>query len=368
MAFGLLVIAVLTTSEFTIYPSIRTLVENGTMLVLLNRSSDKVPVYIEDLQPSLKEVASLGVSRFELCGEFKIPIPEEFEFEESKESCIVREKAGPGRIILALSLSPIALLTERASTLAKQPEEAKQDTPYLLEMRTYLSQSPHHALLKTLKTNPDSVRLFRNTRDNAFDFSFILLKKAFAYADQISLYELDDAKIFEVKSQKYNSYWVFGPKGKQFVLAVEKEPVSNANFFIQKILAEPLQGVAGSLGQFPEIAPSIVTVPRAEIDIALSKLSFVLSQARAVPFFSNGKPVGYQITIDPESIYGHLGFKNNDVIYFVSDQQGRKYDYSKSPIELLTALKQKSEFTVRIKRGESIFDQQIKFTDPTLKH
>ena len=56
-------------------------------------------------------------------------------------------------------------------------------------------------------------------------------------------------------------------------------------------------------------------VPEAELNDALANLPRLLSQARAVPYFRNGKSIGMRLfAIRRGSLYEKLGLKNGDII------------------------------------------------------
>jgi general secretion pathway protein C len=62
------------------------------------------------------------------------------------------------------------------------------------------------------------------------------------------------------------------------------------------------------------------TVPEEELSDALANLPRLLSQARAVPYFRNGKSIGMRLfAIRKGSMYEKLGLKNGDIIKSVND-------------------------------------------------
>ena len=62
------------------------------------------------------------------------------------------------------------------------------------------------------------------------------------------------------------------------------------------------------------------TVPEEELNEALANLPKLLSQARAVPFFRNGKSIGMRLfAIRRGSLYEKLGMKNGDIVLSVND-------------------------------------------------
>jgi len=92
-------------------------------------------------------------------------------------------------------------------------------------------------------------------------------------------------------------------------------------------------------------------IDKTEFDAALANLSKIATQARAVPAFENGNPVGYRIfNIKPGSVFQKIGLKNGDVIKKING-----YDLS-SPdkaMELYQKLKTSRRFNMDLKRNGS---------------
>lgn len=88
---------------------------------------------------------------------------------------------------------------------------------------------------------------------------------------------------------------------------------------------------------------------RKVVDNAVSNLSEVLQQARAIPNFENGMPDGYKIIqIVPGSIYDKLGIKNGDVICGVNNEPindpGRAFAF-------FNEIKSARQLEICVKRG-----------------
>lgn len=89
---------------------------------------------------------------------------------------------------------------------------------------------------------------------------------------------------------------------------------------------------------------------RAEIDAQMANISQVLTQARAIPHFENGVPVGLRlIQIVPGSLYDKAGIKNEDVLKAV-DGEPVANDPTKG-MELLTKLKTAKGLEITVNRG-----------------
>lgn len=89
-------------------------------------------------------------------------------------------------------------------------------------------------------------------------------------------------------------------------------------------------------------------VNRRELNQAFADLSTILTQARVVPHFKDGKTVGFRIfAIQPGSIYTKLGLKNNDIIARVN---GVLIDDPTKGLQLFNALKTESKIELDIER------------------
>lgn len=91
-------------------------------------------------------------------------------------------------------------------------------------------------------------------------------------------------------------------------------------------------------------------IDRKEFEAQLSNLNELMTQARMVPNFTPDRQVdGFRIfQIRPGSIFQKLGLRNGDVIQRVN---GIKLDDPTKGLELFTALKNLSNFTIDLKRN-----------------
>jgi general secretion pathway protein C len=89
-------------------------------------------------------------------------------------------------------------------------------------------------------------------------------------------------------------------------------------------------------------------VPRSAVDGALNNLSELATQARIVPAFEGGKPVGFKLfSIKPGSLYSKIGLQNGDVINRIN---GFEMSSPEKGLEVYQKLKDSSSVTVDIKR------------------
>lgn len=89
-------------------------------------------------------------------------------------------------------------------------------------------------------------------------------------------------------------------------------------------------------------------VSRSEIDSNLANLSRILTQARAVPNFENGIPMGYKLfQIVPGSIYDQLGLKNGDII---AGLNGEPVNDPGKAFEMLNELKTTNHLELNVRR------------------
>ena len=89
-------------------------------------------------------------------------------------------------------------------------------------------------------------------------------------------------------------------------------------------------------------------VPRSTVDNALNNLSKLATDARVVPAFEGGKPVGFKLfSIKPGSLYSKIGLQNGDVI---SKINGYEMSSPEKGLEVYQKLKDSSSVTVDVKR------------------
>ncbi len=89
-------------------------------------------------------------------------------------------------------------------------------------------------------------------------------------------------------------------------------------------------------------------VPRSAVDGALNNLSELATQARIVPAFEGGKPVGFKLfSIKPGSLYSKIGLQNGDVISRIN---GFEMTSPEQGLSIYQKLKDATNVTVDVKR------------------
>jgi len=91
---------------------------------------------------------------------------------------------------------------------------------------------------------------------------------------------------------------------------------------------------------------------RAVVDAKLNDLPILLTQARAIPHQTNGKPDGFLIQeIAPGSLYDQAGLKNNDIIRRVNGQPVTRPEQG---IKLFQSLRNANGIDLEIARGGAV--------------
>jgi general secretion pathway protein C len=130
-------------------------------------------------------------------------------------------------------------------------------------------------------------------------------------------------------------------------LALNEPPAATAAPRMAKadVLEKPDDGGADGIVKTGE---NQFGVPRSTVDNALNNLSELATQARVVPAFEGGKPVGFKLfSIKPGSLYSKIGLQNGDVINRIN---GYEMSSPEKGLEVYQKLKDSSHITVDIKR------------------
>lgn len=89
-------------------------------------------------------------------------------------------------------------------------------------------------------------------------------------------------------------------------------------------------------------------ISSAEVDSQLNNFAKLLNQARMIPYFSKGKPAGFQVkAIDRGSLYEKLGLQNGDII---KELNGEELNTMEHVMGLFKKLKTERDFSVKIVR------------------
>lgn len=87
-----------------------------------------------------------------------------------------------------------------------------------------------------------------------------------------------------------------------------------------------------------------------ELDKALSNMPLLLQQARAVPYFKDGKSVGLRLfALKPESLFTKIGLKNGDILKNIN---GSSLADLSQALKLFEDLKQERNFTLELERNQ----------------
>lgn len=101
------------------------------------------------------------------------------------------------------------------------------------------------------------------------------------------------------------------------------------------------------------------SIERGEVDKTLANLNEVLTQARCVPNFENGRPSGYRcFQITPNSIYDKLGMKDGDVICGIN---GQAINDPGKAFEIFGQLRTMTNADLCLKRGEQVLNMHYDF-------
>ncbi|MBN8226886.1 general secretion pathway protein GspC [Corallococcus macrosporus] len=109
-----------------------------------------------------------------------------------------------------------------------------------------------------------------------------------------------------------------------------------------------------------ETAADSYTVPREDLTEALTHLDDLMMQARVVPSFRDGRPVGFKLfSIREGSFYARLGLRNGDVLQRIN---GLDLDSPDKALEAFHTLRDSRRIELQIERDgapvRKVFDVQ----------
>ena len=100
----------------------------------------------------------------------------------------------------------------------------------------------------------------------------------------------------------------------------------------------------------PDDAEEVI-VDSTELDSALENLPLLLTQARAVPYFKQGKSVGLRLfAIKSGSLYEKIGLKNGDILKTINGEN--LGDFSQA-MKLFEQLKQQRSLNLTLERNRA---------------
>lgn len=99
-------------------------------------------------------------------------------------------------------------------------------------------------------------------------------------------------------------------------------------------------------------------VAEAEIDKGLENLPLLLTQARAVPYFKDGRAIGLRLfAIKNDSLYEKLGLKNGDILKSIN---GNSLGDLSQALKLFEQLKQERSISLTLERDRG--DREFKYS------
>jgi len=116
--------------------------------------------------------------------------------------------------------------------------------------------------------------------------------------------------------------------------------------------AAPAGGAAPAAGgeRIRKTADNKFLIDRRELESTVANINEVFTQARAVPFFENGKTVGFRVfAIKPGSVFEKIGLQNGDVINRVN---GVELTDPTKAISLFTELQNEGHIAVDLQRNK----------------
>jgi general secretion pathway protein C len=140
---------------------------------------------------------------------------------------------------------------------------------------------------------------------------------------------------------------------------IETDDAKGSNVAMPFTQSEPIAMASAGAG-IKETAPGKYTVDKSRIEQVMSNLNEVMTQARVVPHFDNGKPAGWKIfAIKPNSIYQELNLQNGDIIQRIN---GVEVDSPAKALEMYQQLASESHISMDVIRNgmKQSFDYDIK--------
>jgi general secretion pathway protein C len=113
---------------------------------------------------------------------------------------------------------------------------------------------------------------------------------------------------------------------------------------------QPATAQASGLGQgIRETGPETYAIPREDVTQALTHMSELSMQARVVPAFRDGQPVGFKVfSIREGSLYARLGLRDGDVLQRIN---GLDLNGPDKALEAFTTLRDARRIELQIERG-----------------
>ena len=102
---------------------------------------------------------------------------------------------------------------------------------------------------------------------------------------------------------------------------------------------------------------NVIAVSAADLDQALANLPLLLTQARAVPYFQNGKSVGLRMfAIKQGSLFEKIGLKNGDILKSVN---GNNLGDITQAVKIFEKLKEEKNLSLSLERDRN--EQEMRY-------
>ena len=130
----------------------------------------------------------------------------------------------------------------------------------------------------------------------------------------------------------------------------EEEVLDLASAHAPAVTAPAVASGTASAERIRKTADNKFVVDRREVEKTVEHLNEVFTQARAVPYFQDGKTVGFRVfAIKPGSVFEKLGLQNGDVIERVN---GVELTDPTKAISLFTELQNEGHIAVDLQRNK----------------
>lgn len=148
-----------------------------------------------------------------------------------------------------------------------------------------------------------------------------------------------EAKLVSVKPDRVE----IDRQGQREVLTIDEAPDKSSS-------AEFKDGVA-------MISETEYQVQEAELDKALENLPLLLTQARAVPYFKDGKSIGLRLfAVKPGSLFERIGLRNGDILKSIN---GNPLGDLSQAVKLFETLKQEKSIAINMERDRN--DREVQY-------
>ncbi len=232
------------------------------------------------------------------------------------------------RVIMDKNIFGVKVSDEAPET----QEEVVTETPLKLKLLGVI-----------VSTDPEkSMAIIKDQNSNKTDIYFIHDK-------------IQGAEILEIKKASV----ILKRAGKKEVLYLYENLANSGNSFSGRSgIVSRYQGFRPPIGggggggvnlEVREVANNTYEVDKNDFDRITNNLGSILTQARVVPYFRNGKIVGYKIfNIRPDGVFAKIGLRNVDIIKSVN---GETLESPEKALQLFQFLKTEDTFRIVLERN-----------------